>query len=133
MTPLYLLAADESAPEGLGKAIEFLQGPGKPFIEIGLEHYLVLSAALFALGILAVVSRRNAIGVLIGIEMVLNSANINLIAFSRFTDSGLQGPVFAIFVIMLAAAEAAIALALLLNLFERTGSVSLDEADELQA
>jgi NADH-quinone oxidoreductase subunit K len=102
------------------------------FLEIGLTHYLVLAAAMFTLGVLAVVARRNAIGMLIGIELILNSANINLVAFGRFTDVRLDGPVFAIFVIMLAAAEAAIALALLLNLFERTGSVSLDEADSLK-
>ena len=100
--------------------------------EIGLTHYLVLSSILFTLGILAMVARRNAIGVLIGIELVLNAANLNLVAFGRYTSAGLQGPVFAIFVIMLAAAEAAIALAILLNLFERTGSVSVDEADELK-
>jgi len=100
--------------------------------EIGLAHYLVLSSILFTLGILAMVARRNAIGVLIGIELVLNAANLNLVAFGRYTSAGLQGPVFAIFVIMLAAAEAAIALAILLNLFERTGSVSVDEADELK-
>lgn len=104
----------------------------RPFLEIGLTHYLVVAALLFALGILAMVARRNAIGVLIGIELVLNAANVNLVAFGRFTDAGLQGPVFAVFVIMLAAAEAAIALALLLNLFERTGSVSLDDASELK-
>lgn len=104
-----------------------------PFLyEIGLAHYLVLAAILFTLGILCMVSRRNAIGVLIGIELVLNACNLNLVAFGRFTHAGLQGPVFAIFVIMLAAAEAAIALAILLNLFERTGSVSVDEADELK-
>jgi NADH-quinone oxidoreductase subunit K len=102
------------------------------FVSIGLEHYLVLAAGLFALGVLAVVSRRNAVGMLIGIELILNAANINLIAFSRFGHGGLQGPVFAIFVIMLAAAEAAVALALLLAVFERTGSVSMDEADELK-
>jgi NADH-quinone oxidoreductase subunit K len=101
-------------------------------LQVGLAHYLVLAAILFTLGILAMVARRNAIGVLIGIELVLNAANLNLVAFGRFTSSGLQGPVFAVFVIMLAAAEAAIALALLLNLFDRTGSVSLDEADELK-
>jgi len=100
--------------------------------QIGLTHYLVLAAILFALGILCMVSRRNAIGVLIGIELVLNACNLNLVAFGRYTTAGLQGPVFAIFVIMLAAAEAAIALAILLNLFERTGSVSVDEADELR-
>ena len=100
--------------------------------EIGLAHCLVLSSILFSLGILAMVARRNAIGVLIGIELVLNAANLNLVAFGRFTPAGIQGPIFAIFVIMLAAAEAAIALAILLNLFERTGSVSVDEADELK-
>ena len=99
---------------------------------MSLAHYLVLAAILFALGILAMVARRNAIGVLIGVELVLNAANLNLIAFGRYTDAGLKGPVFALFVILLAAAEAAIALALLLNLFERTGSVSLDDADELK-
>ena len=99
---------------------------------IGLNHYLVLAAILFALGILCMVARRNAIGVLIGIELVLNAANINLVAFGHYTQAGLRGPVFAVFVVMLAAAEAAIALAILLNLFERTGSVSVDEADELK-
>lgn len=99
---------------------------------IGLEHYLVVSALLFALGILAMVARRNAIGVLIGIELVLNAANVNLVAFSRFTDAGPKGAVFAIFVILLAAAEAAIALALLLNIFEKSGSVSVDDATELK-
>jgi len=109
-----------------------LAAGGHPILDIGLGHYLVLSAILFSLGILAVVARRNAIGVLIGIELVLNAANLNLVAFGRYTDAGLRGPVFALFVILLAAAEAAIALALLLNLFERTGSVSLDEADQLK-
>ena len=109
-----------------------LLSAGNPILDIGLTHYLVLAAILFALGILAMVARRNAIGVLIGVELVLNAANLNLIAFGRYTDAGLRGPVFALFVILLAAAEAAIALALLLNLFERTGSVSLDDADELK-
>jgi NADH-quinone oxidoreductase subunit K len=115
-----LLAASE-APAGL-----------PAILQIGLNHYLALAAALFTLGILAMVARRNAIGVLIGIELVLNAANVNLVAFGRYTQAGLQGPVFALFVIMLAAAEAAIALAILLNLFERTGSVSVDEADAIK-
>ncbi len=117
MSPLLLAAGETAVPAAL---------------RIGLTHYLVLAALLFALGILAMVARRNAIGVLIGIELVLNAANVNLVALGHYTESGLRGPVFAIFVIMLAAAEAAIALAILLNLFERTGSVSVDEADELK-
>jgi NADH:ubiquinone oxidoreductase subunit K len=107
-------------------------GPPAWLVHIGLNHYLVLGALLFTLGILAMVARRNAIGVLIGIELILNAANVNLIAFGRYTDAGPRGAIFAVFVILLAAAEAAIALALLLNLFERTGSVSLDEAAELK-
>ena len=110
-------------------AVDF---PLPAILSPGLTHYLVVGAILFALGILAMVARRNAIGVLIGIELVLNAANVNLVAFGRYGQAGLQGPVFAVFVIMLAAAEAAIALALLLNLFEHTRSVSLDEADELK-
>ena len=118
MTPLPLLA--QAAAEA------------HPALRIGLTHCLVLAAILFTLGILAMVARRNAIGVLIGIELVLNAANLNLVAFGRYTEAGLRGPVFAVFVILLAAAEAAIALAILLNLFDRTGSVSVDEADELK-
>ncbi len=110
-----------------------LLAAGAPaWAQIGLGHYLVVSALLFTLGILAMVARRNAIGVLIGIELVLNAANVNLVAFGRFTDAGPKGPVFAIFVILLAAAEAAIMLALLLNIFERSGSVSVDDATELR-
>ena len=68
---------------------------------IGLEHYLIISALLFSLGILAVTTRRNAISVLMGVELILNAGNINLVAFSKYSDNGINGQVFALFVIVL--------------------------------
>ncbi len=98
---------------------------------IGLEHYLVVGAMLFCLGILAVATRRNAIAVLMGVELILNAANVNLVAFSRFSDSGIDGQVFAIFVIILAAAEAAVALAIVLNIYRNYEMVSVDRLNSL--
>ncbi|TDI86336.1 MAG: NADH-quinone oxidoreductase subunit NuoK [Caldithrix sp.] len=98
---------------------------------VGLEHYLVLSAALFSLGLLAVITKKNAVTVLMGIELILNAANINFVAFARFIDTDLDGQVFAIFVIVTAAASAAVALAIVLNLYERLRSINLEEADSL--
>lgn len=98
---------------------------------IGLEHYLVVGAMLFCLGVLAVVTRRNAIAVLMGVELILNAANVNLVAFSRFSDSGIDGQVFAIFVIILAAAEAAVALAIVLNIYRNYEMVSVDRLNSL--
>ena len=100
-------------------------------MSVGLEHYLVLSAALFSLGLLAVITKKNAVTVLMGIELILNAANINFIAFARFIDTDLDGQVFAIFVIVTAAASAAVALAIVLNLYERLRSINLEEADSL--
>ncbi|MBN1347559.1 MAG: NADH-quinone oxidoreductase subunit NuoK, partial [Phycisphaerae bacterium] len=77
---------------------------------IGLTHYLVLAAAIFCLGVLTMVTKRNAIGILIGVELVLNSANLNLVAFNRYQAGGgvdrvlMDGQIFAVFVIVLAAA-----------------------------
>ena len=98
---------------------------------IGLYHFLGLSAALFAIGCMGVITRRNAIGVLIGVELILNAANINLVAFSRF-GGGLDAQVFAIFVIVLAAAEAAVALAIILQLFDKRTDVDVDRASALK-
>ncbi len=98
---------------------------------ITLEHYLIVGAMLFCLGILAVVTRRNAITVLMGVELILNAANINLVAFSRFSDAGIDGQVFAIFVIILAAAEAAVALAIVLNIYRNYQMVTVDRLDSL--
>jgi len=99
---------------------------------ITLQHYLAVSAALFCLGILAVLTRRNAVNVLMGVELILNSANLNLVAFSRFGPGGLQGQLFAVFVIVIAAAEVAVALAIVLTLYRLRRSPNLDEADMLK-
>lgn len=99
---------------------------------ITLEHYLVLGAMLFCLGILAVVTRRNAITVLMGVELILNAANLNLVAFSRYTDSDIDGQIFAIFVIILAAAEAAVALAIVLNIYRNQNMVNIDQINSLK-
>jgi NADH-quinone oxidoreductase subunit K len=77
-----------------------------------LNHFLVIGALLFGFGLLAVVTRRNAVAVLMGIELILNAANLNLVAFGRYVAGGISGQVFSLFVIVLAAAEAAVGLAL---------------------
>ncbi len=99
---------------------------------IPLEHYLVVSAILFSLGLLGVLTRKNAINVLMSIELIFNSANINLVAFSRFSSSDFSGQIFAVFVIVIAASEAAVALAIVLSLYRIMSNVNLDEATALK-
>jgi len=99
---------------------------------MGLDAYVAVSAALFAIGITTIVVRRNVLYVLMGIEMILNAANINFVAFNRFSGDGLDGQMFAIFVIILAAAEAAVALAIVLNVFHLFGSVKPSDVDLLR-
>jgi len=99
---------------------------------ITLQHYLVVSAALFCLGLLAVLTRRNAVNVLMGVELILNSANVNLVAFSRYAAGNLDGQLFAVFVIVIAASEAAVALAIVLTLYRLRRTPNLDEADILR-
>ena len=96
-----------------------------------VNSYLALSALLFSIGVLAVTLRRNAIGLLIGIELMLNAANINLVAFSRYLGK-IDGAVYAVFVIMLAAAEAAVAIAIILNVFHHAASINVDDYTELK-
>ena len=98
-----------------------------------LQSYLIIAAILFSIGIYGVITRKNAIAILMGIELILNSANINFIAFNRFGGmESLDGHVFSIFVIVLAAAEAAVALAIVINLFKNIDSVDVDNADLLK-
>lgn len=99
---------------------------------ITLTHFLMLSAILFSLGLFAVITRRNAIMVLMGIELILNSANINFLAFSRYSGMNIEGQMAAIFVIILAAAEAAVALAIVLNIYKRFNTVNVDEISILK-
>lgn len=100
---------------------------------IGLEHYLTLGAILFVCGAVCMASKRNAIGVLIGVELVLNGANINFVAFAHYNPAfEIEGMIFALFVIVLAAAEAAIALAIVLNFYNNHTTVDVDTAEELK-
>ncbi len=98
---------------------------------IGLTHYLVLGAMVFCIDIWVMASKRNMIGVLIGVELVLNASNINLVAFSRYQTGGYDGQVFALFVIVLAAAEAAIAIAIVMNFYKNFASVDVDKGTRL--
>ncbi len=101
--------------------------------ELGLTPFLLLSAFLFACGVTCVAVKRNAIGILMGVELILNAANVNLIAFGRF-NSGfrLDGQMFALMVVVLAAAEAAVALAIILNFYNNHATVDVDEAKDLK-
>jgi len=95
---------------------------------VTLAHYLVLSALVFALGLFAVLTRRNGVAVLMGIELMLNAANINLVAFNKYAAPGaMQGQVFALVVITLAACEAAVGLALVLAAYRNLETIYLDE------
>ena len=97
-----------------------------------LNQYLLVGAVLFVAGVVCMATKRNGIGVLMGVELVLNGANVNFIAFSRYTSLGLDGQIVALFVIVLAAAEAAVALAIALNFYNNHLTIDVDRADELQ-
>ena len=101
-------------------------------VHVSLIHFLFVSAVLFAFGIYGVATRKNAIMVLMGIELILNSANINFIAFSRYGGMNLDGQMVSIFVIILAACEAAVALAIVLNIYQQFNTVNVDEVDSLK-
>lgn len=98
---------------------------------VGLNAYLFVAAVLFVCGVVCMAVKRNAVGILMGVELVLNGANINLVAFARYTTLGLDGQVFALFVIVLAAAEAAIALAIVLNFYNNHATIDVDRGNEL--
>ena len=105
---------------------------------VGVAHYMVVGAVLFVCGALCMATKRNALGVLMGIELVLNGANINFIAFgSQYLRNdagsiGLDGQLISLFVIVLAAAEAAVALAIALNFYNSFNTIDVDRADQLQ-
>ncbi|TAK08593.1 NADH-quinone oxidoreductase subunit NuoK [bacterium] len=99
---------------------------------VGLTHYLVLGAILFGLGLYSVLTRRNAISILMGVELILNGANINYVAFSHFSSGNVEGQIYAIFVIMLAAAEAAVGLAIVLAIFQIFHTIDVEAAETLK-
>tara|TARA_B100001115_G_scaffold81750_1_gene60221 strand:- start:832 stop:1137 length:306 start_codon:yes stop_codon:yes gene_type:complete len=96
-----------------------------------LNNYLIIAAALFSIGLFGVITRRNGIAVLMGVELILNSANLNFVAFSRFGGMNLDGHVFALVVIVLAAAEAAVALAIVINIYNNLNTINVDEASSM--
>lgn len=99
-----------------------------------LNYYLILSAALFAIGLAGALTRRNAILVLVGIELMLNAANLNFITFWRYGEhpEALTGLMFVIFSIAIAAAEAAVGLALIIAIYRRRRTIEVDEVNELK-
>lgn len=99
---------------------------------VGLEHYLVVSMMLFCLGLVCVLTRRNALGILLGIELILNAANVNFVAFNRYGGVAYDGQVFAVFVIMLAAAEATIGLAIVLGIYRSFRTIDVEAIDQLR-
>jgi NADH:ubiquinone oxidoreductase subunit K len=110
--------------------IDFLGSP------VTVSHYMMVGAVLFVCGVLCMATKRNVLGILMGIELVLNGANVNFIAFGsnllRERNLGLDGQLMALFVIVLAAAEAAVALAIALNFYNNHTSIDVDTADELK-
>lgn len=99
---------------------------------IGLSDFLVVGAILFALGLYTVLTRRNAISVLMGVELILNSANVNYVAFAHYSGANIAGQIYAIFVIMLAAAEAVIGLAIVLAIFRLFNTIDVEAAQTLK-
>ncbi len=104
-------------------------------MSVGLEHFLVISVILFLLGLFIVTTQRNGIRILMGIELILNAANLNLIAFNRYfelSQASVTGSIFAVFVIILAAAEAAVALAIVLAIYQQFSTVHLEEISSMK-
>ena len=97
-----------------------------------LNNYLFISSILFSLGVFGVMTRRNGIAVLMGVELILNSANLNFVAFSRFGGMNLDGHIFGLIVIVLAAAEAAVALAIVINIYNNLNTINVDEASTMK-
>jgi NADH-quinone oxidoreductase subunit K len=98
---------------------------------IPIWWYLVLSAGLFSIGLFSVLARRNAVAILLGIELMLNAVNINLVAFSAFLHN-VSGQVFALFVITVAAAEVGVGLAIILLIYRNIGTPDLDRVEQLK-
>ena len=100
-------------------------------MEIGLNHYLILSAALFCIGVLGVILRRNAIVIFMSVELMLNAANLAFVAFARYLGS-VEGQIFVFFVMSVAAAEVAVGLAIIIALYRNKGTVNIDEANTMR-
>lgn len=103
-------------------------------MSVGLEHYLILSAVLFSIGLYGALVKRNTVVVLMCVEIMLNAVNIALVAFSRFvTPSLLTGQVFVIFIIVVAAAEAAVGLAIIISIYRNRETIETDKIDLMKS
>jgi NADH:ubiquinone oxidoreductase subunit K len=104
-----------------------------PVLDVGLTHYLVVAALLFVMGIFVMTTKRNAVGILLGVEMVLNAAAINVVAFNRYNGlSNVDGQTLALFIIVLAAAEAAVAVAICTNFYKNLATIDADRGDVIR-
>jgi len=100
---------------------------------ITLAHYVILGAALFAIGVFGILTRRNAIGILMSLELIFNAVNINMVAFSKFmTPDAAYGELFTIFIITVAAAESVLGLAIILAIYRKRATINADEMDILK-
>lgn len=99
---------------------------------IYIQNYLIVGAVLFSIGLAVAVTKRNAILVLMGVELMLNAVNLNLIAFSQYDPDRLQGQMFALFVMVIAAAEITVALAIILKIYDYFKNIDLDGVSELK-
>jgi len=99
---------------------------------ISLASYLVISLILFAVGITVMIARKNIVAILLGIELILNAAALNFVAYSKFVTQNLDGHVFSLFIIVIAAAEAAVGLAIVIRFFQLKETIHIDEATQLR-
>ena len=99
---------------------------------IAIQNYLVISALLFSIGLAVAVTKRNAILILMGIELMLNAVNLNMVAFSQYDPNRLQGQMFALFIMVIAAAEVTVALAIILKIYDYFKNLDLDEINSLK-
>jgi NADH-quinone oxidoreductase subunit K len=99
---------------------------------ISLASYLVISMVLFVIGLMVMIARKNIVAILLGIELVLNAAALNFVAYSKFVTNNLDGHIFALFIIVVAAAEAAVGLAIVIRFFQLKETIHIDEATQLR-
>ncbi len=99
---------------------------------MGFYSYLVISTVLFVLGVIAVLARKNIIAILLGLELILNAAALNFVTYTRFVNNNIDGHIFALFIIIVAAAEAAVGLAIVLRFFQIRETIHVDDATQLQ-
>jgi len=99
---------------------------------ITLHTYLIISGIVFVLGLVTIINKKNAVGILMGVELILNSVNLNFVAFGRYVDFDIKGQIVAIFIIILAAAEAAVALAIVLNIYRNKQLIDVTQIDAMK-